>query len=172
MKQVNYILIILVSLSLFSCKKQAESSGSTNVHIDKYYIETVDFDSELETSIKNKICNKYTSFYINNSFELTDVMPTLKDSNLWVSAYLDIKTLPDSNFVDNLYKIRVQLNKSDTLINNTYSVEVFKSEDAGKWRRIRNMGSIDLLYSSEDTIPDVEVLSDRIIRSLVIGVYK
>lgn len=169
----NIFLIILITLSITGCSKSTQKEKSKRqAKVEYYYIETVGFDKDLEAMFKKGMCNKYSSYYMNDIFRLQDTEPILNDSNLYIFKYLDASTLPDSNFVDNLHKLRVSYYKSDTLTNNRYSVEVFKSEDAGKWVRVRNMGNIKLYYESNDTILSPEKLCERMQGSLFIGMWK
>lgn len=167
------LLIILIAICIAGCGQSPKNESSkSQAKVEYYYIETVGFDQDLEAMFKKGICNKYSSFYMNDIFKLQDTEPVLNDSNLYIFKYLDAKSLPDSNFVDNLHKLRVSYYKSDTLINNRYTVEIFKSEDAGKWLRVRNMGNIKLYYSSNDTLLSSEKLCERMQHSLFIGLWK
>ncbi len=169
----NILLIVLIAICIAGCKQSGKDQNlKSQAKVEYYYIETVGFDKNLETMFKKEICNKFSSFYVNDIFKLQDTKPVLNDSNLYIFKYLDARTLPDSNFVDNLYKLRITLYEEDTLINNRYTVEVFKSEDAGKWLRIRNMGNIKLYYESDDTILSRENLCKRMQQSLFIGMWK
>lgn len=169
----NILLLALIAICVVGCKQSdKDKNPKSQAKIEYYYIETVGFDNDLEAMFKKGICNKYSSFYMNDIFKLQDTEPILNDSNLYIFKYLDANTLPDSNFVDNLHKLRVTLYKSDTLTNNRYMVEVFKSEDAGKWLRVRNMGEIKLYYEPSDTILSRESLCERMQQSLFIGMWK
>lgn len=167
------LLIILITITIAGCKKSTkDESLKSQAKMEYYYIETVGFDKDLEAMFKKGICNKYSSFYVNDVFKLQDTEPILNDSNLYIFKYLDANTLPDSNFVDNLHKLRISYYKSDTLTDNKYTVEVFKSEGAGKWLRIRNMGEMKLYYEPSDTILNSEKLCERMQQSLFIGMWK
>lgn len=169
----NILLITLIITSIIGCKQSAKSESSkAQAKVEYYYIETIGFDKNLEAMFKQGICNKYSSYYKNDLFKLQDTEPILNDSNLYIFKYLDANILPDSNFVDNLHKLRITLYENKTLVNNRYTVEVFKSEDAGKWSRVRNMSNIKLYHELNDTVLSRENLCKRMQQSLFIGMWK
>lgn len=166
----NIICIAIAVIVFMACTKQEQKPSKANTSF--YYIETVGFDNELEARLKKGIVNTYSSYYENRYFDLQEVEPTLNDSNFYIFKYLDANTLPEANFVDDLHKIRICYYKSDSLLNNKYTVEVFKSEDAGKWRRVRNMGNIFIYHNTTDTTLSDEELCERMRTSLVVGMWK
>ncbi len=169
----NLLLIILITTFAVGCKQSRKNDRvKSQAKTEYYYIETVGFDKNLEAMFKKDICNKYSSYYANNVFNLQDTEPVLNDSNLYILKYLDAVSLPDSNFVDNLHKLRVSYYKSDTLTNNKYTVEEFKSEGAGKWLRVRNMGEMKLYYEPNDTVLSSQELCRRMRNSLFICMFK
>lgn len=67
------LLIILITITIAGCKKSTkDESLKSQAKMEYYYIETVGFDKDLEAMFKKGICNKYSSFYVNDVFKLQD----------------------------------------------------------------------------------------------------
>lgn len=137
-KKIMRLFIILTPILLFfaGCNKKP-----SNVIIKDLYIETVNFPEDIKSCFTSRFENRMdTSWVINDT--------------VYMYRYKDASLLPDSNLLDNTKKMRISiLEKSDSIGNPIFSVEVFKTEES-KWRRVSNSSNnparVDTLLSRDE----------------------
>lgn len=133
MRTKIYIIINTLLIIIFISCNKAEKKPRIDKGFKYFYIDVKGFDLEIAKCLKDNFLNKKVSCndifcnseYSNMVWFLSDPLDSIK--------FLDAKTLPESNFIDNLYKIEIVSNKSE----DRHTVAIFISEGAGNWRRIR-----------------------------------
>lgn len=134
---MQYIFLVFCLILITGCKEKP-----TNVKKEYYkggYIEMINFDPQIVDMVLND--------------------PDFLEK----SAFTKSKNIPQTNFVDGLYKLRVTW-LGDSL--KQYKKEVFKSQSAGQWVKVINSGVEDINYLYQDSIPSDKTIARGIAEGL------
>jgi lysozyme family protein len=174
---MNYkALINILAIVCSSCSqadKKTRSEKVSEIEGRTFYIETVDFGSDLNRCFGYTIFNKWSShdFLLKDSKQVyTGKEP--KEKHL----FSDIKNFNESLADQDIEKIVVRL-KGDWSIKNTkYSIERYKYDGNGNWRIIVNLGDFMTGDRVNDFISpnqlDVDEICEQIVATTVKASYK
>lgn len=134
-----------------------------------FYIETENFGSDLNSCFGFTIYNKWS----NIDFQLKDSAEVYKGKVPFEKHFFsDIKNFKQPLSNKNFEKIIVRL-KDDW---SKYSIERFKYEGNGNWRRIGNLGDFKISDRKNDRISpnklDVDEVCDQIVAMTIKASYK
>lgn len=174
MKKIT--LLSMLTLLCLSCSQTEEKPVLTkdNKFEDKtFYIETENFSEELNSCFKNTIFNKWSDL----DFKLRDTTEELIIKEITEKhIFLDIKNFKEDSKDNNFEKITIRLKGDWTIKNTKYSIERFKYNGNGTWRRIGNLGDFKIVDRKNDLISpeklDTDELCQQLIETTIIASYK
>lgn len=174
---MNYkILIIILGIICGSCSrtdKKNRSEKDSQIEGRRFYIETVNFGSDLSSCFRNRIFNKWS----NIDCHLKDSAEVYTGKNPKEKHYFsDIKNFNEKLVGQDFEKIVVRLKGDWTIKNTKYSIERYKYDSNGNWRRIGNLGDFRTRDRVNDFISpnqlDVDELCEQIVDMTVKASYK
>lgn len=174
---MNYnTLIIILAIVCGSCSqtdKKTRSEKDSEIEGRTFYIETVNFGSDLNSCFGNTIFNKWSNldFHLKDSTEVyTGKDPKEKH------FFSDIKNFNERLADQDFEKIVVRLKGDWTTKNTKYSIERYKFDGNGNWQRIGNLGDFKTRDRVNDFISpnqlDVDELCEQIVAMTVKASYK
>jgi len=174
MRQITEILLLtLLCLGCSQTNKKSEKISNIKIDGKLFYIETVNFGIDLNSCFGNSIFNKWSTL----DFQL-------KDSSKIYSGrepnerhiFYDINDFKETGSNRDFEKIVIRLKGDWTVENTKYSIERFRYNGNGTWRRIGNLGDFKTRDRENDFISpgilDVDELCEQIIAMTVKASYK
>lgn len=153
----KFFTILLISISfcflLGSCSEKKEKY---NIQIKDLYIETIGFSPELKSCFDRH-------FFVQHK---KDTVWFLPDTVIY--QYKDANTLSENNLKDYTKKLRITLLEKDSIGNQAFRVEIFRTEGS-EWKRRSNSGLNSL---HKDSLIALDQLCNVIARSTYVYILK
>jgi hypothetical protein len=156
-------------LSCTQTNKESENKSDGKI----FYIETESFGNDLNSCFGNTIFNKWSTL----DFQLNDPSKTYsgKDPNE-IHIFSDIGDFKETVNERDFEKIVIRLKGDWTVQNTKYSIERFKYDGNGAWRRIGNLGDFKTFDRANDFISpgnlDVDELCEQMVNMTIKASYK
>ncbi len=176
MTKTKIIYAFLAVNVLVSCKKsnsQFEEYNTILKHPKVFYVETVNFGTDLHNCFGGKLFNHWSG----SDFELKSTETTFDGTDVFQKhEFYDISKFSAVNKPVRFEKITLTLKGDWSVKNTSYSIERFRYESNGTWFRIGNLGDFKTHDRADDTLSpnqlDVDELCDQIVNKTILGSYK
>jgi len=175
-KMTNLCYVIILTHALMGCNKndkQLELYESIHLHPKVFYVETKNFSNVLQNCFGNKLLNHWTA----NDFTLKSLETAYYGNTIFQKhEFLDISKFSAGEQPVRFEKITLTLKDEINFKNTTYTIERFRYENNGTWRRIGNLGDFKTFNRLDDELSpeqlDVNELCNRIVEKTILASYK
>lgn len=172
--KIFLFLLTIMGGSCSQANKKSDTQKDAEIERKTFYIETVNFGSDLNRCFQSKIFNKWSSidFQLKDSTEIF----TEKKPNE-IHFFTDIKNFDTAHTDKHFEKIIVQLYEERTAKNTKYTIERFQYQGNGAWQRIGNLGDFTATSKENNSTklgkePDTDQLCLQIVATTVKASYK
>lgn len=166
-------MLTLICLSCSQTEGKPVLTKNDEFEDKTFYIETENFGEELNSCFKNTIFNKWSDL----DFKLRDTTEEFITKEITEKhIFLDINNFKEDSGNSNFEKITIRLKGDRTIENTKFSIERFKYNGDGTWRRIGNLGDFKTVDRDNDLINpkklDTDELCQQLIEKTIIASYK